>query len=285
MTVTNNRRHKLLPAVLTVMLAAGLAAGPGELGAQIGDRRVPADDAGLSASLRQAAQAVGFLDAGPAKPGSAPDGGSAFLVSDCLLITAGHVVDALRSDQGSASLRLRFPSIKDERGNAKDFAATVVARPRGLWRDPVSDDWVLLSLAVSPGLAPIDPAPANCCEWQTRSVRAAVIGFPADRLDTKAPEAWLDPACTIMRRLLVPVFATNCQATSGNSGGPLLVESDGSWKFAAVVTRAPAPKLRGFTTDPTAYALATEGRITRAIAQAKRRPCAKGQPGGSTKPA
>lgn len=267
------RRRAMPAAMLCGALALCCLAAAGRLYPQTADRRVPSGDAAVPAALAQAAQAVGFLDAGPPAPGSVPDGGTAILISDCLALTAGHVVEALAAGKQAVMLRLRFPSLADDKGALRSFAATVEARPSGLWRDPVSDDWALLRLAEAPGLPPLEPAPASCCSWKTLPAPAAVAGFPADRFDAAAPALWIDPACTIQRRLAIPVLATDCQATSGNSGGPVLVPSGTGWKLAAMLTRAPPPKRRGLKTGQTTYALVIEGRMAAAIRRAKERPC------------
>ena len=272
-------------ALLQTVIAAGFAAGSCHLAAQAVDRRLLAEDKAVPPALSQAAQSVAFLDSVPVDPGDEPDGGSAILISDCLVLTANHVVEALSSGKEAAMLRLRFPSLKDDEGRVKTFAATLEERPNGLWRDPVADDWALLRLAETPQLDPIALAPAKCCDWQKLPVPAAVAGFPADRLDPGAPAAWVDPACSIIRRLPIPVLATNCQATSGNSGGPVLIQSEEGWKLAAMLTRAPPPKRRGFNASQVSYALVVEGRIARAIARAKDRPCAVPEPSPGTAPA
>lgn len=279
-----SRRHRMPAAMLHAAIALCFIAAADRLQSQTGDRRVPSGDAAVPSALAQAAQAVGFLDAGPPEPGSAPDGGSAILISDCLALTANHVVEALASGKKAVMLRLRFPTLTDEKGGMRSFAATVEARPSGLWRDPVSDDWALLRLAEAPGLPPLEPAPATCCGWQTLPVPAAVAGFPADRFDAAAPVLWIDPACSIQRRLALPVLATDCQATSGNSGGPVLVQSGGGWKLAGMLTRAPPPKRRGLKAGQTTYALVIDGRMASAIRRAKERPCAASPPGPAPVP-
>jgi V8-like Glu-specific endopeptidase len=254
-------------AALSAVVSAAPQSGPA-------DRRVPFLAAELPAPLADAARAIAFVDVAVPRAGSMPEGGSAFLVSDCLLLTAQHVVDALTASEPKSAIRVRFPALKDKRGAPQIWTARVEARGGGaLFRDPVADDWALLRLTEAPPLAPISLAPAKCCDWQKLPVRAAVAGFPADKFDAVNPALWVDPACVINRRLPIPVFATNCQATSGNSGGPLLVTNGEIWAAAAVLTRAPPPARRGVAAAPTSFALAVDGRITRAVMRAAKAPC------------
>jgi hypothetical protein len=273
-------------AVLAGAVGMGMAVGPQLHGAEVGDSRLPAGHPDVPPALALAAQSVAFLDTAAAASADMPDGGTAILVSECLALTANHVFEALAGDNEAATLRLRFPALKQApgagagagagagEGELRAFAARLETRPKGLWRDPVADDWALLRLAESPGLPPLEIAPAACCGWQNLPAPAAVVGFPADKFDPATPSMWIDPDCAITRRLPIPVLATDCEATSGNSGGPLLVQAEDGWKLAAVLTRAPGPRRRGLSVGQTAYALIVEGRIARAIARAMKEPCA-----------
>ncbi|MBU7579463.1 MAG: trypsin-like peptidase domain-containing protein [Porphyrobacter sp.] len=271
------RPGRRLAALLGLIGAAALVAvpaGPALLHAAAGDTRLPAGDAAIPQPLAQAVRSVAFLDIPPAQPGALGDGGTAILVSDCLMLTANHVFEALAAGNNAVTLRVRFPALRgDADGEVKAFTARLESRPSGLWRDPVSDDWALLRLTESPGLPPLALAPASCCGWQSLPAPAAIAGFPADKFDARSPAMWIDPDCAITRRLPIPVFATDCQATSGNSGGPVLVMAEGGWKLAALLTRAPPPRRQGLSVGQTAYALAVEGRIARAIARASKQAC------------
>lgn len=278
--MTGRRRRGALTAlgVLAGTIGIALAAAPQLRGAEVGDSRLPAGHPDVPPALALAAQSVAFVDTPAAASGEMADGGSAILVSECLALTANHVFEALAGGDEAATLRLRFPALKqgegEGRGDLKAFAARLETRPKGLWRDPIADDWALLRLAEPPRLPPLALAPASCCGWQSLPAPAAVAGFPADKFDPVTPSMWIDPDCAIMRRLPIPVLATDCEATSGNSGGPLLVQVDGGWKLAAVLTRAPGPRRRRLSGGQTAYALVVEGRIARAIARAMKEPCA-----------
>lgn len=279
MTGRRARRSLAALGVLAGTIGIALATAPQLRGAEVGDSRLPAGHPDVPPALALAAQSVAFVDTLAAASGEMADGGTAILVSECLALTANHVFEALAGGDEAATLRLRFPALKqggnggEGRGDLKAFAARLETRPKGLWRDPVADDWALLRLAEPPGLPPLVLAPASCCGWQSLPAPAAVAGFPADKFDAATPSMWIDPDCAITRRLPIPVLATDCEATSGNSGGPLLVQVDGGWKLAAVLTRAPGPRRRRLTGGQTAYALIIEGRIARAIARAMKEPC------------
>lgn len=280
------RRQRITLAALGIlgaMLGIFSPAGAPKLWAQVGDRRLPAADKAVPAPLASAARSVAFVDVVSTEPGALPDGGTAILVSDCLALTANHVFEALAPGREAVTLRLRFPALTDGNGRPKSFAAKLETRPSGLRRDPVSDDWALLRLTETPELSPLEIAPAKCCDWQSLPAPAAVAGFPADKFNAETPSLWIDPACSIERRLAIPVLATNCQATSGNSGGPVLVQSGGSWKLAAMLTRAPPPRRQGLSGGQTSYALVVDGRIARAITRAKKLPCSADAPRRLTK--
>jgi V8-like Glu-specific endopeptidase len=271
------RRQRLAEVARTIGLAVALGmaahAPPADARATNGDRRVEANNPDLPALLVAALQAVAFIDA-PGGDAKAVDGGTAFLVADCLLLTAAHVIDAITPAKApTTAIRVRFPALTGPDGELATFTAQLEVRGGGLWRDPVSDDWALIRLTQAPDVPPLGMAAASCCELKNLPMAAAMAGFPADKFNAEKPPLWVDPQCQLVRRLAIPVFATSCQATSGNSGGPILIEAPGRWLLAAMLTRAPAPTRKAVIGNSTSYALALEGRIQRAIARAAKTPC------------
>ena len=140
-------------------------------------------------------------------------------------------------------------------------------------RDPLLDDWVLLRLDRAAPVQPIRLADPDCCSFYRLPVKAAIGGYPADRIDRGNLGKWVDPGCELRLRLANSMFATNCQATSGNSGGPVLVRDSLGWGMAGLITRAPPPAPGRRISDNVSYAVGIGREIREAISTASLRGC------------
>lgn len=176
--------------------------------------------------------------------------GTGFLVAPCIVMTARHVLGRPPvTSTVTRSIQVTFFR-RDGGGQIVPVSRTATVRAMGggsgRWSNQsVNDDWALLELAgVAMDVLPVGPAPDDCCAPR-QGRRFALAGFPADHFDPVTPTPWVDPDCRVTERLANRMLATNCVATSGNSGGPLLVLSDQGWRVAGILTRAAPPDALG----------------------------------------
>ncbi len=242
----------------------------GEAGRSV-DRRRVGTDALLPSGLSSLAAATPLVKMQVAlsqgnRASRAADFGSGVLVSPCLVLTARHLlgaaVPATGAQAGTSSITLRFVGLD---GNFTRQAKMVSAGGQsGRQRNPLLDDWALLFLSEPvERIEATQLLPSDCCVLSR--MMAATVGYPADRFDRADPKPWVDPDCLVVARLIIGIVAANCQATSGNSGGPLLVKIGTSWHLAGVITRAPAAAAGGALAGKRSYAIPVEQYLIRQI--------------------
>lgn len=235
------------------------------------DRRLVGTDALLPAGFSSLAAATPLvkMQVAPSRGNRASravDFGSGVLVSPCLVLTARHLLGATvplaGAQAGSSNITLRFVGAN---GHFTRQAQLVSAGGQsGRHRSALLDDWALLFLR-----EPVDTVPAirllssDCCVLPR--MMAATVGYPADRFDRADPKPWVDPDCLVVARLIIGILAANCQVTSGNSGGPLLVKIGSGWYLAGIVTRAPAATSGGALAGKRSYAIPVENYLIRQI--------------------
>lgn len=237
--------------------------------------RIPVTEIKSNDTLSAAAEAVAlvistFPSGSVASVLDTSETGSGVLVAPCLVLTARHVLgsQSLEADIGRSITVSLF-----RRGSGKSIAqvqlaATIRVAGNGFGRwtnTSVDDDWVLLELSsVVDDIVPIELAQGNCCN-PSKSSRAALVGFPVDEYVASRPIPWIDPDCRITERLANQMLVTNCIATSGNSGGPLLNESGSGWRLAGLLTRAAPPDMTGRATMSENFAIPIGPAIRRQI--------------------
>lgn len=250
------RRSFGLGALLGIILLCphGASAQEGLFPGQA-DRRVPVSDTTLSASIKRASEAVGIVHSEfpPSSPAGFLDGsetGSGVLFAPCLVLTARHVLGVQPIDASAGrTIKVTFFHYTPD-GTRKTLVREARVRAngggRGRWSNlNVVEDWAILELATPlKEIAPISLEPVNCC-GPIQSRRIALVGFPADHFDGNDPEAWVDPDCRIAQRLANGMLMTTCLATSGNSGGPLLMQVGDRWVLGGLLTRAAPPDALG----------------------------------------
>jgi V8-like Glu-specific endopeptidase len=249
------------------VLIDGMAT-PGQI-----DRRVRADAVPREALLYQAAQTVGLVvsvttQGEDDRQRSVRDIGAGVLVSPCLLLTAQHVLGPPLRSGGSRQIEIRFPLLVDS-GDGSSFFGAEVAAEGG--NGVPMQDWALIRLD-----RPIpDVTALELADMRGRAFagqhRLVLVGFPADRFDPIAPMAWVDPDCGRLNVLANGILSTRCQATLGNSGGPLLELGETGWRVTGVLTRAPEPY--AVRAGHPAYAVPIHGTMLNAIGAAEPNRC------------
>lgn len=156
-------------------------------------------------------EAVGIVTGG-----SGVHYGSGFLIADCTMLSARHVVGPSAEAVG---LRLKFRS-----GLVASKGTVIAAGPYQEAGSParvLALDWIIVRLDRCLGrklgvlrLTTVSPTNGGP-EW-----RLAAAGFPYDR--RLAAGVTLDPDCRIAR-LARGEIAHDCATLPGNSGGPILV--------------------------------------------------------------
>lgn len=247
-------------AFLAAALTPGAGAQPDDASGRI--RQLELEDAQLAGAAGAVVLVRSFSEIGAAGTGRiVEDAGSGVLVTPCHVLTARHVLGV--EESALAPVSRTFSISLSNRAHDGSPAAGFSVLParlveqggqKGARRSALFDDWAILELS-SPiaGFAPLPLLPGNCCG--ARAQRAALAGFPGDLSDPEAPEMWIDPDCAITRKLANRIVVTDCAATSGNSGGPILVLSETGWALAAMLTRAPASPSGGPVRGADNYAL------------------------------
>lgn len=175
------------------------------------------------------------------------DAGSGILVTPCHVMTARHVLgqesSALAPVTRAFTVSVFRPNERAPmRSASEDQTATLVVSgsDRGMRRSELLNDWAFMELeAPVTDRAPLLPFAGNCCS--PKKSRIALAGFPVDLYDPEAPAIWIDPDCRVTERLANRILGTDCAATSGNSGGPLLISTSSGWRLGAILTRALGP--------------------------------------------
>lgn len=158
--------------------------------------------------------------------------GSAFLIDDCRVLTAKHVIGRGQVRGKRMGFRLRPWEAKD----GKNFSyATVIAAGSGPVGADFSGDWALLRLdrclGARSGSLPIT-AEGFWLRGMNRHFepRIASVGFPTDR---SRRGLTIDPDCEARERT-THGLRHDCSTLPGNSGGPLIAWNSTLKRFEAV---------------------------------------------------
>ena len=191
---------------------------------------------------------VGVVDAGPGTWGRRT-WGSGFLVDDCHLMTARHVVGG----QGvGRRIRFRIEPWEDSTSSNTSLATVVAA---GDWRKgsaDVSGDWALARLDRCLGAAfGTLPIAVSGLYWQgsSPSLKPRLIGagYPVDRGTMRLT---IDPSCEARLRT-TSGLQHDCASLPGNSGGPLIIWNDTLRRHEVVgMTVGDIPTRRATAYDP-----------------------------------
>ncbi|MBL8557422.1 MAG: trypsin-like peptidase domain-containing protein [Hyphomonadaceae bacterium] len=200
--------------------------------------------------------------------------GSGVLVDRCLVLTARHVLGPPPGPGEERRIEVTWrPHLARRDAVSLGWtrrSARIVALGggRGTRRTDLLDDWALIAL--DRPIKGIEPTPldAHDCCAQSTTEPMALLGFPADHFERANPVPWVDPECRVSETLANGIVATSCQATSGNSGGPLLVLRAEGWRVAAVLTRANAPRIGGGVSGDENFAIPIDGFLRRVVARA-----------------
>jgi len=205
--------------------------------------------------------------------------GSGVLVAPCLVLTARHVLGEAAPSTGAQRIIevVALPtSSTPSAGDSVPLSATIAVMGGGRagWRRRgLLDDWALLRIKRTPTwMQPVPLDETDCCRPDGRT-RAALVGFAVDHFDPAAPVAWADPDCAVVERLANRIVATNCLATSGNSGGPVLLKRTAGWRVGAVLTRAQAPDAGGRVQAGMNFAIPIDSYLRRMVSEAQREGC------------
>lgn len=166
--------------------------------------------------------------------------GTGFLIGPCSVLTAYHV---LFLPGETASKRAKFTFALGHAGY-REFALVVQASPV-FWgnfsysEDTATEDFAVLHVPSCPGrdFAPIALAPMSLTEIEQSGGTLRNAGYPVGH---SRGRVWGDENCTVggMHPLEPKLFAVDCFAAPGMSGGPVLAEKDGQLTAVAIMSRA-----------------------------------------------
>ncbi|QYY33659.1 serine protease (plasmid) [Cupriavidus pinatubonensis] len=164
--------------------------------------------------------------------------GTGWLTSDCLVVTARHVITGSeeKHERSAVGARVSFlvgnPPSDDKNFAYKTSGVVVEAGDGGM---SISDDWALIKLDESLG-----KRVGNIATWQY-SVEDAqtctaleVAGYPGGK---DVDQLWWQSNCPLEKHLSSEFqFILRCPATQGNSGGPLLCrETNGDLRAIGII--------------------------------------------------
>jgi len=266
--------RQILLSILVLFVAA---ADPGTASPQTPSERRVLQSSLDDPALANAALSVAFVSSTVSIGGEEDarlieDAGSGVLVTPCHVMTARHLLGDAVSTLGPVerTFHVMFTTegagAPTGKGSQRQLATLVMqGGTKGTRRSSLFDDWAILELSEPVrGIAPLPALSGACCT--PGSYRAAIAGFPGDLSSPDAPEMWVDANCAVTARLANRVVETDCAATQGNSGGPVMVLSGDGWKFGAMITRAPPLDAVGSGADRRSYALPLDRFLKRRIA-------------------
>lgn len=178
--------------------------------------------------------------------------GSGFLLDKCHVLTDAHVayeefasnkiidVDKVHVDEHKRLLFAVGVSSKYPKGFVYGIEGAVITHGTtdGSVEDS-SEDWALIKLDRSlPSDFPTIPI-FQVPDIQATGFSLIGVGFPADRTNRGTDFSFLygDLNCRIVANMGESYYAHNCQATGGDSGGPLLiVRQNGSYSAVGMMT-------------------------------------------------
>lgn len=156
--------------------------------------------------------------------------GTGWLTSDCLVVTAKHVITGSddRPRRSAIGVQVSF-YVGNSPSQDKSFAyqSTGVVVDAGESGNSISDDWALIKLD-----DPLGKKVGTIATWQYTVEEALtctaleVAGYPGSK---SVDQLWWQSRCPLEKDLSSEwQFILRCPATPGNSGGPLLCrESNG----------------------------------------------------------
>ncbi|QYY33658.1 serine protease (plasmid) [Cupriavidus pinatubonensis] len=160
--------------------------------------------------------------------------GSGWLTSDCLVITARHVITGLEDNPGRSAVGARVSFLvgtppSNDRNFAYRTTGTVVEAGDG------GDDWALIKLDESLGKRVGKIATWRYTVEEAQTCTALEIaGYPGGK---DIDKLWWQSKCQLEKDLSSRwQFIVRCPATRGNSGGPLLCrETDGDLRAIGII--------------------------------------------------
>jgi len=166
--------------------------------------------------------------------------GTGFLIGPCTVLTAYHVL-FLAGENPSKKAKFTFAL---GHGGSTQFASVMQAKPI-FWGDfsytenTPTEDFAVLNVSPCPGqqVSPISLAPMSLSEIDQSGGKLRNAGYPVGH---SMGRVWGDEDCTVggMHPLEPELFAIDCYAMPGMSGGPVLAESDGQLVAVAIMSRA-----------------------------------------------
>ena len=155
--------------------------------------------------------------------------GSGFLIDDCHVLTARHVIG--KNEVMGMRSRFRLSVGVDRQSDGTVIAAGRQAERRG----DFSDDWALLRLdsclGKEAGAYPVSNQGFYRIGTSSALLPTLVgLGYPSDR---KRRQATVDPACAARQRTEIGL-RHDCAAIPGGSGGPLIAWNAARSRFEAV---------------------------------------------------
>jgi V8-like Glu-specific endopeptidase len=165
--------------------------------------------------------------------------GTGFLIGPCTVLTAYHV---LFPPGVKPSKRTEFVFALGHGGNMV-FELVMPAKPV-LWGDfsylenTPTEDFAVLNVPSCPGrkFSPIPLVSMSVAEIEQAGGELRNAGYPIGR---SMGRVWGDEDCAVggAHPLEPDLFAVNCSATPGMSGGPVLAEIDGQLLAVAIMSR------------------------------------------------
>jgi V8-like Glu-specific endopeptidase len=182
--------------------------------------------------------------------------GTGFLIGPCTVLTAYHVLFAPGE---KPSTKAKFTFALGHGGNA-EFALVMRARPL-FWgefsyaEDTPTEDFAVLDVPSCPGrrFPPIALDPMSLGEIEQSGGKLQNAGYP---IGHSRGRVWGDEDCLAggMHPLEPVLFAVNCYARRGMSGGPVLAEKDGRLVAIAIMSRAASDSILRKAVAPAAGA-------------------------------
>lgn len=165
--------------------------------------------------------------------------GTGFLIGPCTVLTAYHV---LFPPGEKPSKRTEFVFALGH-GGSRVFELVMQAKPV-LWgnfsylENTPTEDFAVLNVPACPGreFSPIRLASMSLADIEQAGGELRNAGYPIGR---SMGRVWGDADCSVggVHPLEPDLFAVNCDATPGMSGGPVLAQIDGEFLAVAIMSR------------------------------------------------
>lgn len=207
---------------------------------------------------------------------------TATLISPRLALTAGHCVLAPPDGRADPPVALRFPAAAGWRYERRDLVALVNQTLRQRlkadgagWVVPpeaATLDYALIRLATPPpGIRPLpmwsESRQALIQALTLRRQRVTQAGYPEDHQNT----LYRHQDCRMTGWMHAAILTHRCDTLPGDSGSPLLLQSNGGWSLIGVQSSAPDARQR-FRADNQALAVTAIRQQLQTLARQALRP-------------